>query len=39
MSDVLFAIDAELDFSVVKFKNRKKGNRYHALNGVPPKQA
>jgi predicted XRE-type DNA-binding protein len=36
VSDVLFAIDAELDFSVVKFKDRKKGNRYHALNEILP---
>ena len=29
ISDLLFAIDAELDFQVVGFRDRAKGNRFH----------
>jgi hypothetical protein len=28
-SDLLFSIDAELDFHVVRFRDRVKGNRFH----------
>jgi hypothetical protein len=34
VSDVLFAIDAELDFKVVEFNDRVKDNRYHPVNDV-----
>ncbi len=35
VSDVLFAIDAELDLNVVRFSDRQRsGNRYHILNDV-----
>ena len=37
VSDLLFAIDAELDFVVTKFKNKKKKNEFHPLNSdMPP---
>ncbi|NOG72908.1 hypothetical protein [Roseicella sp. DB1501] len=29
VSDLLFAIDAEMDFDVVRFEDRRKGNRFH----------
>lgn len=32
VSDVLYAIEAELDFSVVNFKDKTKSNRYHPVN-------
>jgi predicted XRE-type DNA-binding protein len=38
ISDLLFAIDAELDFSIVRFRDRVKGNRFH-LAGEPSSPA
>ena len=32
VSNLLFAIDAELDFRVTRFKDKKKKNEYHSLN-------
>ena len=39
ISDLLFAIDAELDFKVTRFKDKKKKNEFHPLNSTawPPK--
>jgi transcriptional regulator with XRE-family HTH domain len=36
VSDLLFAIDCELDFEVVPFKNRCLANEFHILNFEPP---
>jgi transcriptional regulator with XRE-family HTH domain len=36
VSDLLFAIDAELDFKVTGFKDKKKKNEYHPLNDAGP---
>ena len=35
MSNLLYAIDAELDFKVTKFKDKKKKNEFHPLNIEP----
>ncbi|MGD0434780.1 MAG: helix-turn-helix transcriptional regulator [Acetobacteraceae bacterium] len=31
ISDLLFSIEAELDFHVVRFRDRVKGNRFHPV--------
>lgn len=31
VSDLLFAIDAELDFQIVRFRDRAQGNRFHPV--------
>jgi hypothetical protein len=32
VSRLLFAIDAELEFKVVRFKDKKRSNEFHVLN-------
>lgn len=34
VSDLLFAIDAELDFRIAKFDDRTPANHFHPLNGT-----
>ena len=34
LSDLLFAIGAEIDFNVVKLDDRPPANRFHPLNGA-----
>jgi transcriptional regulator with XRE-family HTH domain len=40
-SDLLFAVDAELDFQAVQFCDRAKGNRFHPAGEVflPPSRS
>ncbi len=36
VSDILYAIDIELDFSAAGLRDKVKDNRYHPLNDAPP---